>query len=380
MKNSCKLLHLNRIQIGIILFVTLSSSNISAQETTIPKIPTEWPLNMQNSMSSKRLILIEHSKIYDAKVDDFNARCGLVKENDYQKLSACRKKSGILDAESDLLDKEVEIFLATFNDNERIYKAYKEQKEFKESEQVKIDQIITEQKHLIQQRLKEPNRWSNGVINSLKTNEPPLPYKRFNELESGDVILFSPSQESSITDKITGKAIIKADQIASGSNVSSASHTVTYLKEENGKKLFLDNIPGQGPKIISEDELLKSYGDRDTQVAKLNTYGIAQPLNKEEAIKLYETAKEMEVKNKADKVNKAGNLVDTTNYGAIGKDNIVCSEASWILLKSTGREMPKSKSQEAKTLGVDFSPSDFYENVQYFLVTPLSINSEKKMY
>jgi hypothetical protein len=123
--------------------------------------------------------------------------------------------------------------------------------------------------------------------------------------------------------------------------------------------------------------VLLKYADRNAQVAKLSNYGMAQPLNKEEADKLYKAAKELETKNIEAKVQKAGNLLDNTNYG-IGKDNIVCSSASWMLLKSAGRTMPLSKSWVAKAVGIDFSPSDFYENTQYFLVTPLSLSYPEK--
>lgn len=222
------------------------------------------------------------------------------------------------------------------------------------------------QKKNFKERTEKPNKWANEIYNSLKTNTPPLPYKKFDELESGDVILFDPND-------IAGKGVKLTDQILSGSQVSDASHTVTYLKEEKGKKIFLDNMPGEGPKIISEDELLKKYVDRDAQVAKLSNYGVAQPLNEEEANKLYEAAKELEAKNIANKVDKEGNLFDNTNYGTIGKDNLVCSEASWFLIKSTGRELPLSKSWATRATGVDFSPADFYDNTQYFVVTPLSM-------
>ena len=355
---------------------------LAQEKVKIPTIPAEWPLHTQNSMNTSRDILMSHLNEYDKKVIDFNSRCGKIPVDNKALIAACQQESDALDIESEPIIKERDQFLFWFHDNERIYAAYVASKAFQEKEQEKFDKMNAEwtkaQKGLIQQRLQNFNQWSDRIYKSLKENEPPLPYKKFNELESGDVILFSPNMKEDLTiDKITGKIINMADKIASGSKSSEASHTITYLKEENGKKLFLDNNPGQGPQIITEDAVLLKYADRNAQVAKLINYGMAQPLNKEEADKLYKAAKELETKNIEAKVQKAGNLFDNTNYG-ISKDNIVCSEASWMLLKSTGRAIPLSKSWVAKAVGINFSPSDFYENTQYFLVTPLSLNYPEK--
>jgi hypothetical protein len=218
---------------------------------------------------------------------------------------------------------------------------------------------------LIRQRLEEPNKWCGAISASFVTKEPPLPYKKFNELQPGDVLLFE------------GKAIAMGDNLlSSGDNASSASHTVSYLKEVNGRKLFLDNQPLEGPRIISENELLKRYGQRGAEVAKL-----AQPLNEEEAKRLYAAAAEMAQKNRKEtEKNWFGTPWLGTNYGAWGKDDLVCSEADWALLNSAGRKIPKSGDRIKAGLGIDFSPAD-YQNSQYFLVTPLEVpkySSEEK--
>lgn len=222
---------------------------------------------------------------------------------------------------------------------------------------------VEKQQQLFNERIEKPNKWANGAYNSLKTNAPPLPFKKFNELEPGDVLLFDPKAGD-----LTGAAVADVSNFGQNSQKSSASHTVTYLKEENGKKIFMDNLPGEGPKIINEDELRTIYLERNASVAKL----VGQPLNTNQANILYQTAKEMELKN----IEKSGsgNYWDSTNYGAIGNDNMLCSETSWALIKSTGRALPLSKSWVSKSTGVNFSPADFYENTQYFFVTPLSLD------
>jgi hypothetical protein len=213
---------------------------------------------------------------------------------------------------------------------------------------------MKKQRLLVERRLREPNKYASAIYKSLKTNAPPPPWKTFNELQPGDVLL------------IEGSAIAYVDnKLSAGNNTSRASHTVIYLKEVNGKKLFLDNQPFEGPRIISEDEFLKLYGPRKAQVAKL-----AQPLNEKEGKQLFAAAVEMAQKNRKEIANNwFGIPLLDTNYGAWGKENVVCSESDWALINATGRNIPKSGDRIKVNLGVDFSPAD-YRNSQYFLVTP----------
>jgi hypothetical protein len=218
---------------------------------------------------------------------------------------------------------------------------------------------LKKQKQLIEQRLKEPNKYASAISTSLKTNAPPPPGKTFNELQPGDILLVEGGGIS--------KGIVYADnKLSSGDNASIASHTVTYLKEVNGKKLFLDNQPFAGPRIISEDEFIELYGPRGVHVAKL-----AQPLKEKEGKDLFAAAVAMAQKNRKKIANNwFGIPLLDTNYGAWGKDNVVCSEADWALINATGRNIPKSGDRIKVSLGVDFSPADFY-NSPYFPVTPL---------
>lgn len=215
---------------------------------------------------------------------------------------------------------------------------------------------MQKQRALIEQRLEKPNKYAGAIHKSLATNAPPLPYKRFGELQPGDVLLLEGAGFSN--------AIPYADNaISSGRNESGAAHTVLYLKEVNGKKLFLDNQPGQGPRIISEEEFLETYGNRKAEMARL-----AQPLRPDEAKKLYEAAKGMAQKNNRALIN--GHMFDSSNYGVWSKDNAVCSEADWALINAAGRHIPVSDDEAKVAAGVKWSPAD-YANSQYFLVTPL---------
>lgn len=229
-------------------------------------------------------------------------------------------------------------------------KVLQEQAEFKNNNA----DWMKKQAQLVEERLKEPNEYASAIYKSLKTNAPPPPWKTFNELQSGDVLL------------IEGKGIAYLDNKFSGGNdTSKASHTVIYLKEVKGEKLFLDNQPFEGPRIISEDKFKELYGPRDAQVAKL-----AQPLNEQEGKKLFTAAVEMAQKNRKEISNNwFGTPLLDTNYGTWGKENVVCSEADWALINAAGRNIPKSGDRIKVKLGIDFSPAD-YQNSEYFLVTP----------
>jgi hypothetical protein len=267
-----------------------------------------------------------------------------------------KKKNIELKKSAELNKKRVENILAYVKTGANDIESKVEQDEF---ERMNAAWMET-QKKLIQQRLEGPNQWCSAIYKSLKTKAPPLPFdKKYGELQSGDVLLFE------------GKAIAKVDNLLSsgdGDKASNAAHTVIYLKEVNGKKLFMDNQPFEGPRIISEDEFLNRYGSRGAQVAKL-----AQPLDEKEAKQLFTAAVGMAQKNRTEV---AKSLLGTgylgSNYGAWGKEDVVCSEADWALLKAAGRNIPKSGDRIKVGLGIDFSPADFFNNEQYFLVTRLS--------
>lgn len=223
------------------------------------------------------------------------------------------------------------------------------------------------QRDLIQQRLDKPNKWCSSIYNSLKIKEPPLPDKGFNDLQPGDVLLIEPDGS------FMASAIRGGDRFSSWAWNAPASHTLIFLKEVNGKKLFLDNIPGSsanrdaaagvGPHVITGEQYLKIYGQRGAYVA--------QPVNKPDAAKLWGAAREVGIKELKDEPAKAGNLVDNTNYGLYGNDNMVCSEASrWVLVQA-GVNVPETKSPLKKALGIYYGPSNFYTDDNHFLVTPM---------
>jgi hypothetical protein len=215
---------------------------------------------------------------------------------------------------------------------------------------------------IVERRLQESNKWSRALAASLTTKAPPPPYKKISELQSGDVLLIAPAKND-----LVGNAINAVDAALSSTRASDASHTVLYLKQVNGIRFYLDNVPGEGPRIVPEPYILNKYGKRKMEVAKL-----AQPLQPTEGETLYAAAREMRKNNLANM--ESNKWFDRTNYGAWGKDNVVCAEADWSLLRAAGSKIPESSDQLKKRLGLDFTPADFYGDMRYFLVTPLSLS------
>jgi len=233
------------------------------------------------------------------------------------------------------------------------------------------------QKTLIQQRIENTNQWCSAIYASLKTKEPPLPFKKFDELQPGDVLLISPDNGNDL-DALKSKGIRFADRLSSWEWESPASHTVLFIKEVNGKKLFLDNtsgmdgktVTGVGPHIITGEEFLKIYGTREAH--------IAQPVSKVEGQKLWAAARELALKELTDQPKKSRHLIDNTHYGLYGNDNMVCSETSrWALIKA-GQPIPETRSPFKKLLGVYFGPANFFSDEQHFIISPMGTSRRAK--
>ncbi len=220
------------------------------------------------------------------------------------------------------------------------------------------------QKKLIEDRLVERNPYIDPIYKLLKTKAPPpLPQTKYAMLKPGDVLMISPEDKSFwSTMKDSAFWIDTGDRIASVS-LSPASHALVYLKEVNGKKLFLDHTPGGGSCVISEAEFLKTYSHRDALVA--------QPVKEVDAAKLWEAARELSKKEAQIKANKSNNIIDQTGFGLYGNNDMVCSEASRWALVNSGLKLSETSSPLKKLLGIHYSPANFYSDDKNFIITPL---------
>lgn len=241
---------------------------------------------------------------------------------------------------------------------------------------------VAYQKRQFALRIQQPDYWCKNYVNVLQQqidsankNEAwnPMKPKTTKDLKPGDVILVEGTG-------LAGNAIQGVDILFTGSTTTNASHTLTYLKEVDGVKLFLDNNPSVGAVIISEKQLREKYDGRGTEIARLT----GAPLDSTQVKLMWNKAIEMQQKNNQEalfsyNLNGEKKFIAGTEWGFLG-DDMVCSEASWELIKATGRKdfNPQAKgwfNGWFKKTTIGFSPADFYENNQYFLISRLNLNN-----
>jgi hypothetical protein len=221
----------------------------------------------------------------------------------------------------------------------------------------------------IARRQVEPDPMCQALARSLKGKvPPPLTKVRFPQLKPGDVLLIAPERALTLG-MWTGFYIKLFDKLTSMEWQSRASHTCIFVKEVKGVKFFLDNLPGEGPRIKGEDQMIKEYGGRSMDVAR--------PVNKVDGKRLWDAARELGIKQinadlkKLDDSELVRQMNNWTNYGLYGDDNMVCSEADrWALIQA-GLEIANTDSPFKKLAGIYFGPANFYSDKQNFLILPL---------
>jgi hypothetical protein len=233
----------------------------------------------------------------------------------------------------------------------------------------KTQSWVDYQKEQFRIRIEQPNYWCQQYYknllkqDSLNGNlEQQMNIKKQSELEVGDVLLVGPG------DGFFSRKQAELDGWLNNNNAY-VTHTLTCVKIVKGKKIFLDNQADEGPRLISEDELMKRYGQRDVSVAKMreSLWGVAQPLNDDEAQRLWIQARKMVQENKD---NPKG---VSTNYGLYGNNDMVCSESSWALMNAAGRYSIPFSYHIPKVSGIAFTPASFYSKQQYFIISPLRL-------
>jgi len=226
----------------------------------------------------------------------------------------------------------------------------------------------------IAQRQEGPNLQAQSITRSLKIKAPllppppPPPGKMFFYLQPGDVLLVAPPDTLTF-DAWIGHYIRLFDKLSSWEWETHASHCFIYLREVKGVKLFQDNLPGEGFRIKTEDQITEQYAGRYLDVA--------HPLNKVGANSLWAAAKELGIRQLNADLKKLSEpdlvrMMDKwTNYGLVGDDNLVCSESARFALIWAGLEIKQTDSLLKKLIGIYFGPANFYSDKQNFLIIPL---------
>jgi len=202
--------------------------------------------------------------------------------------------------------------------------------------------------------------WRQEVVAAIEEGREPAPAHRPKELKDllpGDILLFTPDTSSA-----GSKALPAADRFyrvlddlckgnvfrALSREKSPAAHALTFVKEANGRLLFLDHTPKVGSRILDEKQLVKQYQGRGIYVAR--------PQAPVDGKKLWGVAREAALQKKP-------------GFGLLG-DKAVCSEKAAIAVATaTGLKL------EGNRLGpIDITPGDFFDTSgvgKYFLVSPL---------
>jgi len=333
--------------------IELLQSEIQKRDISISKSDNIISLAKQSgNIEAEKIARQANQKAKEAKQTNINS---LIALSEYQK-----KQIKILDyLKSGAQDAELKL----------------EQFEFES----KTDEWIKSKDELILQRLDKTNSTYNTIYKSLKSKAPPpLAGKSFDSLQPGDVLLIGKNIDFKLGNVVSsdlstsaktisegfGIAMNAGDNLLSSNDESSASHTLIYLKTINGQKMFLDNLPGSGPKIISEQEYIHIYGNRRADLAQL-----AQPLNDKQGEELYKHARQLAQEQLKMNVENANKIFTGTKFG-IKDEDMVCSEASRWVLQKVGALIPDTEDMIKKKIGVKFSPADF-TNTKYFIVTPL---------
>lgn len=360
------------------LFVTVFFCIVSAHAQTTDVERGNWLLGVTFKLERMRGNAITDIQRYEGEIQRCNTTIGKSKNiirlarqkgnaeaeriagSALAKARQAKLKNEELKNSAALRKRRAEVALIYVKTEDKYLEAKLEQVEFENNEVAWRENY----KKFIESRFKEQNKSLTAAYKSLKIKAPPpLPPRKYDELQPGDVLLISPDDKTSFWTKI-------GDRLSSAEWESPASHTVLYLKEVNGKKLFLDHTAGRGSHVISEEEFQKTYGRRDALVAS-----VAQPVEEAEAAKIWEVTKKLARK---EGNIMEGNIIDQTGYGLYGDDNMVCSEASrWVLVKA-GREIPETASPLKRLLGIHYGPANFFSDEYNFIITPLWAPIEEK--
>jgi len=373
------------------IIAVLVSGYVLVSAESAPKIadvPEYLSGQEREELNTQRALLTRERNEIREETDRHNQRCTGVEENSALAADCAREQSSLEERINAYSDK-----VKMYNENVQVLKIKQApygspvkkvesgQNAIRDFSVVNVQDGVSNAAQLkkdlldnfsstILQRTAQPNEQAQEILRSFKMKEPPSLVKNITDLALGDVILVAPTPKGgNLKDALISNGINLLDKWGSDNWTSPASHAAIFLGERNGKRWYLDNTSSHGPVIKEEEEFLKEYGQRPKDVATL----VGQPLSEHEGQELWKGAHE---------------LRNTTTYGPSRflnwrNDAMVCSEASrWALVRA-GRRVPETQSGNAKIFGiniglnkkrfVNFSPSDFYENQQYFVVHQLGM-------
>ena len=122
-----------------------------------------------------------------------NVKAEMIAGSALEKATQAKQKNEELKNAAALRKNRAEVALEYAKTGDKDLEAKLEQVEFEN----RSPDWMEKQKRLIDQRLKEPNQYISAIYKSLKTKAPPpLPPRKYDELQPGDVLLISPEDKS----------------------------------------------------------------------------------------------------------------------------------------------------------------------------------------
>ena len=167
-----------------------------------------------------------------------------------------------------------------------------------------MDPIFMEQERmLIAQRQVELDRWS---ISSeiAKISAPPLPDKVFPNSSRGR---FAHCSGGCFDLGCLEGPLHRYSTSSPPGNGNRGLPHLYLSRRGQGREVLPGQSARRGPRIKTEEEIAREYGGRAIDVA--------QPLSAVDGDELWSAARDLEMKQIPAELEKAGNLIDTTNYG-----------------------------------------------------------------
>lgn len=352
-------------------------SDASAQANPLPAVPAQLSQRVRDSLEIVRANLTTRIDAYKARAIEFNAACAAVVPGS-SAAAACfagRDAMGVTVAsiKSDRASyvQGVAALVAAIpppNTNAKVDRVapveppspvideeaefYKDPIGWRDRQELRVRHAVFLQK-----------KWTGEVLKAIKARTS-IPSTTLSTLSEGDVLLVAPiAHKLDPAEHLKGVAIAIGDYelraisaFASGGLLAAAqvaprqlSHSITFLREVNGRKLFLDHDLS-GTHVIDEAGFLKEYGARQMLVAR--------PQEIVDGRELWQAAREYALRQRG--------------YGVTG-GRVVCSD---MCLMAVARATKVEYS--GGNLGpIDVTPADFYDkrgNVgKHFVVSRLQI-------
>lgn len=358
-----------------------------AQPAPLPAVPKYVSPHLRDSLDLIRTNLENRLQAYRSRKAAYDAKCSVIRKDDPTTISACNADHAAVMPEATALQRDKAGFIALiarldslnalnprFAKVDPVARTEPPVPVIDEESQFYVNPIEWRDRQALRVRhaVYLNKKWSGEVLKAIR-NLTPLPptaaLTNLSALSAGDVVLVAPvNVQHSVTEYVKGELISLGDYgvravtafanggLSSAANVqrSDISHSLTFIREVNGRMFFLDHDT-KGTRVIDERQFLKDYGMREMLVAR--------PQEIVDGRQLWEAAHNLGTKERG--------------YGVTG-DKVVCSQMCAIAVaRATNTDYT------AGNLGpIDVTPGDFYDksgNVgKHFVVTRLKITPVDK--